>query len=236
MFYYHRVFLTLSVMRDGLFYVVLILWKCLSKPVHGFFVLKQPLKGRGNSGRITDILSLRGTCRVGVDSVWTTSLGAVMVMGADTGDADDSTSTPSQNPESDSSSLSDFDDEPLDDNPNSGDKYTEFGMIDESLLEKSIETAVRQMIDEGLGKDKSQEPTPVEKFQSLYLELKTRDRKQTTLKGTNLDAAAMLEKLLGGEQAKDPFDERKVMIKLRNVLTPEDFYDLFKDPTIGDWL
>ena len=154
-------------------------------------------------------------------------------MGVDSGDADDSTSTPPQNPEPDST---DFDDEPLDDNPNSGDKYTEFGMIDESLLDKSIETAVRQMIDEGLGKDKSQEPTPVEKFQSLYLELKTRDRKQSTLKGTNLDAAAMLEKLLGGEQAKDPFDERKVMIKLRNVLTPEDFYDLFKDPTIGDWL
>jgi hypothetical protein len=150
------------------------------------------------------------------------------------------TPTTPQNPDPEdvvvSSSLSDFDEEPLDDNPNAGDKYTEFGMIDESLLDKSIESAVRQMIDEGLGKDKSQEPTPVEKFQSLYLELKTRDRKQTTLKGTNLDAAVMLEKLLGGEQAKDPFDERKVMIKLRNVLTPEDFYDLFKDPTIGDWL
>ena len=46
----------------------------------------------------------------------------------------------------------------------------------------------------------------------------------------------MLESLFGGEQAQDPFDERKVMMKLKNMLDLEDFKELFIDPKIGDYM
>lgn len=115
-------------------------------------------------------------------------------------------------------------------------------MIDEALIDRSIEKAVQQIIEEGLGggDKKATEPTPVEKFQQMYLDIKARKKGQTQTQpapgSPALDAAVMLEALLGGEQAKDPFDERKVMMKLRTMLDTQDFSDLFKDPTIGDWL
>ena len=127
-------------------------------------------------------------------------------------------------------------------NPNADDLYVEYGMIDETLIDRSIEKAVQQIIEEGLGggDKKAPEPTPVEKFQQMYLDIKARKKGQTQTQpapgSPALDAAVMLEALLGGEQAKDPFDERKVMMKLRTMLDTQDFSDLFKDPTIGDWL
>jgi hypothetical protein len=76
-----------------------------------------------------------------------------------------------------------------------------------------------------------------------------------------LDPAQMLASLFTDKPAREPFDDvrysscmyiyyifsslslnsiitryfqRKVMIKLRQVLNPEDFAGLFKDPMIGD--
>lgn len=126
-------------------------------------------------------------------------------------------------------------------NPNAEDEYVEYGEIDEATTEKSLEDAIRVIIDQGLVNKKSEmaELTPVEKFEQLYKELQMRDGKGPSgLSGTRkkMDAGNMLEHLLGGEQTKDPFDERKVMIKLRNILDSEDFKELFLDPAVGDWL
>lgn len=104
--------------------------------------------------------------------------------------------------------------------------------------------------------------SPVEKFRMMYEEIKKKDQgsslttvdtstsKDSTRKdkpvGTEAHevkeeayqakAANMLEGLFGGEQSKDPFDERKVMMKLKQMLDIEDFKGLFLDPKIGDYL
>jgi hypothetical protein len=102
--------------------------------------------------------------------------------------------------------------------------------------------------------------SPVEKFRMMYEEIKkdqgtafsTMDtkkdsvRKDKPLEGMKshevkeeayqAKAANMLEGLFGGEQSKDPFDERKVMMKLKQMLDIEDFKGLFVDPKIGDYL
>lgn len=120
-------------------------------------------------------------------------------------------------------------------NPNSDDEYIEYGKIEESSIDKSIEKAVQAIIEEGLGNNREAELSPVEKFQRMYLDIKSRKDNKNQVE-VKMDHAVMLEQLLGGEQTKDPFDERKVMMKLRNMLNQEDFKDLFLDPTIGDWL
>jgi hypothetical protein len=62
----------------------------------------------------------------------------------------------------------------------------------------------------------------------MYMDIKT--RKNGT---TPLDPATMLAQLFAEEPSRDPFDERKVMLKLKNILTPEDFKELFSSD-IGD--
>ena len=118
--------------------------------------------------------------------------------------------------------------------------------IHESLMDQSISVAINQLISEVSlrenGAPDKPKLTPTEKFQQMYLDLKAEDKNKD--KDTDKDkhvepkdrAAAMLESLFGGEQAKDPFDERNVMMKLKQILKPEDFVGLFKDPTIGDYL
>ena len=64
--------------------------------------------------------------------------------------------------------------------------------------------------------------------------MKTRNKDASG--ATTLDSAAMLADLFSDSQKKDPFDERKVMMKLRKMLKTEDFTELFKDPNIGDFL
>ena len=49
-----------------------------------------------------------------------------------------------------------------------------------------------------------------------------------------LDPAEILASLFTDKPVREPFDDRKVMMKLRQVLTVEDFAGLFKDPMIGD--
>lgn len=70
----------------------------------------------------------------------------------------------------------------------------------------------------------------------VHQDLKSRnnDDKNNTGSAVKLDSAVMLADLFSDSQKKDPFDERKVMMKLRTMLAGEDFADLFKDPNIGD--
>ena len=124
-------------------------------------------------------------------------------------------------------------------NPNADTEYQEYDVIPETALNAAIEDAVQRIIDDALkGSSDLVEPekSPVEKFQQMYREIKAtkRERKDGTV--AKMDSAVMLENLLGGEQTKDPFDERKVMMKLRSMLNQEDFKDLFLDPKIGDIL
>jgi hypothetical protein len=42
--------------------------------------------------------------------------------------------------------------------------------------------------------------------------------------------------LFSDSQRKDPFDEKKVMMKFRTMLKNEDFESLFRDPLIGDFM
>jgi len=51
-----------------------------------------------------------------------------------------------------------------------------------------------------------------------------------------LSSEEMLSRIYTDAQRPDPFDDRKVMFKLRNILTREDFNDMFNDPNVGDWL
>jgi len=109
------------------------------------------------------------------------------------------------------------------------DEVLDLNLISETAIDQSIERAVKQLLDEGF---KAPEKAPTEIFNDMYFNLKNKKSNNST----SLDPAAMLAQLFPDEQAKDPFDERKVMIKLRQMLDKGDFDDLFLDPTIGDWL
>ncbi len=109
------------------------------------------------------------------------------------------------------------------------DEILDLNLISETAIDQSIERAVKQLLDEGT---KAPVKAPTEIFNEMYLNLKEKNSKNNT----KLDPEAMLAQLFPDEQAKDPFDERKVMIKLRQMLDKGDFDDLFLDPTIGDWL
>ena len=63
-----------------------------------------------------------------------------------------------------------------------------------------------------------------------------KSRNKGAAAAATLDSTAMLADLFSDSQKKDPFDERKVMMKLRKMLKTEDFTELFKDPNIGDFL
>ena len=129
--------------------------------------------------------------------------------------------------------------------------------LGQSLLDESIQNAVNNLIkkveyESTFEEDGSRKLTPEEKFQEMYRRLKEESSKakesddaesetSTSIAGGSLEqqqekAAVMLDQLFGGEQAKDPFDERKVMMKLKNMLHIEDFKELFLDPKIGDYL
>ena len=122
-------------------------------------------------------------------------------------------------------------------NPNADAEYQEYDIIDAATLDTTIEDAVQRIIDDALKVTSSKsELTPVEKFQIMYREMKQTKRERKDGSVGKLDSAVMLEQLLGGAQTMDPFDERKVMMKLRSMLNQEDFKELFLDDKIGDWL
>ena len=141
---------------------------------------------------------------------------------------------------------------PPDGIPNTDDDEPDINLVAETEMDRSIAMAVKSLLDEG---PKEPELSPVEKFNQIYrvrargelmvppfLQLtplinqtqgiKSREKDGKTL--AQLDSAAMLADLFSDSQKKDPFDERKVMMKLRKMLEEEDFQDLFKDPNVGD--
>jgi hypothetical protein len=125
--------------------------------------------------------------------------------------------------------------------------------IGESLLEKTVQEAVSNLVrkveTEGkFNEDGTAKLSPEQAFAEIYRKIKEESRRQneegaangssssSTLEQQQEKAAEMLESLFGGEQARDPFDERAVMMKLKNMLNLEDFKELFIDPKIGDYL
>lgn len=114
-------------------------------------------------------------------------------------------------------------------NTGNEDEILDLNLISETAMDQSIERAVKQLLDEGT---KAPAKAPTEIFNEMYLNLKDKNSKNST----SLDPEAMLAQLFPDDQTKNPFDERKVMIKLRQMLDKGDFDDLFLDPTIGDWL
>ena len=112
-------------------------------------------------------------------------------------------------------------------------------VIDESIMDHGISVAINQLIKDVSirenGTPAEPKQTPTERFQQMYIDLKAEDEDKNRVEPQDR-AAAMLDKLFGGEQTTDPFDERTVMMKLKQIMNPEDFIGLFKDPTIGDYL
>jgi len=97
---------------------------------------------------------------------------------------------------------------------------------------------IQNMINEDLKKDQTV-LSPLEIFQSLYRDLKQRNRQNndaSTRSSPVLSSEEMLSRIYTDAQRPDPFDDKKVMFKLRNILTREDFNDMFNDPNVGDWL
>jgi hypothetical protein len=106
---------------------------------------------------------------------------------------------------------------------------SDINLIAEFDIDKSIQLAVQKLVDAG-----PKEPmlTRTETFDRLYNDIKTKKNESTT----KLDHTSMLAALFADSQKKDPFDEKKVMMKFRTMLKNEDFEKLFRDPLIGDFL
>ena len=101
-----------------------------------------------------------------------------------------------------------------------------FDLITEQAVDQSLEKAVKQMV----GSVSSSTIDPVDKFNTMYKSLKANGKNKTK----RFNASEMLLELFPAEEAKDPFDEKKVIIKLRQMLDAEDFKGLFLDANIGD--
>jgi hypothetical protein len=121
--------------------------------------------------------------------------------------------------------------------PGAGSEVGEWGGLgidtfEESLMDISIQNAVKNFIEEA---PKDPEISPLEVFQQMYKDIKA---KKVGVNGTTaLDPKSMLESLFPAtDVGNDPFDERKVMIKLRNIMHEDDFKDMFKNPAVGDFL
>eukprot|EP01035_Chromulina_nebulosa_P020017 gene20017-25992_t len=99
----------------------------------------------------------------------------------------------------------------------------------QSIMDSSIQNAIKNYISAG-----PQPPTesPVEIFNRIYKDIKSTKGESKK----KLDVKSMLESLFPQEKVKEPFDERKVLIKLRSILNQEDFAGMFKDPIVGEIL
>lgn len=82
----------------------------------------------------------------------------------------------------------------------------DINLIEETVLDQSIEKAVRQMLDDG---PKEVELSPSEKFKLLYETMKNKDGK--TSKGP-LDPAQILASLFTEKPAREPFDDVSIRI------------------------
>eukprot|EP00981_Chlorochromonas_danica_P002529 scaffold487_cov178-Ochromonas_danica.AAC.17 len=111
----------------------------------------------------------------------------------------------------------------------------EDGEVDYALLQNSpsaIDNSIIQAV-QRLVRDKDEykppELTPLEKFQKICQEIKDSKEKGEEV---NMDGGAILRRIFEAHIVREPFDERKVMIKLHKMMKPEDFDGIFKDPVV----
>lgn len=120
-------------------------------------------------------------------------------------------------------------------NPNISNETTDFDDIsidDIDMTERSVELTVMQMLNlNGTNPVYKSSKSPTETFKELYEAIKSKKNESN-----QLDAKKMLESLFefDAKPIREPFDDKKVITKLREVLSTEDFSSLFKDPNIGD--
>lgn len=110
--------------------------------------------------------------------------------------------------------------------------FDEISIDDIDMTERSVESAVKQMLNfDGNSSFVKSNRSPTETFKELYEVIKSKKNESN-----QLDAKTILESLFefDAKPIREPFDDRKVMTKLRDVLSTEDFSSLFKDPNIGD--
>ena len=91
----------------------------------------------------------------------------------------------------------------------------------------NIQETVAKMLGSELKKAGGEEVSPEAKFSAIYESIKTSNT-------TQLDAAKILADLFPAEKLSTPFDERKVMIKLRQSMDDEDFKKTFLNKDVGD--
>lgn len=104
----------------------------------------------------------------------------------------------------------------------------DINLISDTAVDRAIQMSVQKMVEGG---PKVPELSRTETFDNMYKALKSQKNKNSTMNPTEMLAA-----LFSDSQRKDPFDEKKVMMKFRTMLKHEDFESLFKDPLIGDFL
>jgi hypothetical protein len=113
----------------------------------------------------------------------------------------------------------------------------------ESFMDQHIEETVAKMLvsDRNIKSEK----TPEEKWSDIYQTLKSSGIKSSSKKAEavtvnstttarRMTAEQMLAILFPVEKLSTPFNEAKVMVKLRQDMNVKDFEDTFKDPNIGD--
>mgnify|MGYP000448137573 CR=1 FL=1 len=108
-------------------------------------------------------------------------------------------------------------------------------LMADSMMGLNIEDAVARLIEDDKkkgGDGDAADMSPSEKFKQIYNSIKASDGtdKNTTI----LNATAMLASLFPEEKLSTPFDERKVMMKLRRDLDEQDFKDTFLSPEVGE--
>eukprot|EP00596_Hydrurales_sp_CCMP1899_P009357 CAMPEP_0119045832 /NCGR_PEP_ID=MMETSP1177-20130426/42804_1 /TAXON_ID=2985 /ORGANISM="Ochromonas sp, Strain CCMP1899" /LENGTH=154 /DNA_ID=CAMNT_0007018215 /DNA_START=361 /DNA_END=822 /DNA_ORIENTATION=- len=108
------------------------------------------------------------------------------------------------------------------------DDNMDINLVSDTAIDRSIQMAVQKMVDSG---PKAPELSRTETFDIMYKALKSQKDKNNS----TMDPTEMLAALFSDSQRKDPFDERKVMMKFRTMLKNEDFESLFRDPLIGDF-
>lgn len=114
----------------------------------------------------------------------------------------------------------------IDDNDVSVD--LDYELLKENASNQLLERAVKQMTSVEIVEKGTLSPT--EKFNEIYNTLKTSNIEEKE----DLDAMDLLQKLFPVVKEKEPFDERKVVMKLRKMLDEEDFNSMFRDKGIGD--
>ena len=93
------------------------------------------------------------------------------------------------------------------------------------MEEGEVENSVKQLLgDTTTFKDVND---PAASFNKIYDNIKSK-------KNTTLNANDMLNELFPPSDMKNPFDERKIMMKMKTQMDKEDFEGTFLDKNVGD--